>query len=540
MAYNPVPTTFYDAGVTTSRDVRLLDANFTYVSGKVLSVKDFGAVGDGVTDDGAAINTALQNCPAGGVVILPGSNTQYYTTVTIVVPPNRTLMGWWGVGSIVTQPAVSILASLSLALVVEVQASGSSQGCVRNLGINRVAGAVPASCIALQDDGTNYPSYENLYIMRHAVGLKLNGTVGANIDSVITSQITDKHWLLNNTVQLNAIRCSAGRNGGLDVSCNAYLSIQGASDTLRFTQCQYNQTAGSVTAGISFDNYSSPNGIIQFNQCHFELCTKIVTKSGTTATIQRLGFDQCTINPSGGGPAFHDLSAGVLTQFTLSNSPFIRASLTLDTISQFAVHHNNFVLGNVTITAGEGSFDNNNGSGLTLTINGTATDISANNNTGFTVATTATGKASVYGSSGATKSWTPTLAGTATAGTNTYAASTQGYAIRIGNLVFLHNCRVTLTALDGALAGNVYIGGLPWTPAAATGGAITGGITITAWDNITLTAGYTQLHAGIVSGTNQLLLLQSGSGAAVAAATIPAASLTNTTSILFSGVYLAA
>ncbi|MGX1514996.1 right-handed parallel beta-helix repeat-containing protein [Streptomyces collinus] len=56
-----------------------------------LNVKAFGAVGDNVTDDTAAIQSALNNCVMGGVVYLPVGG--YRTSAPLTIPPGVTLMG---------------------------------------------------------------------------------------------------------------------------------------------------------------------------------------------------------------------------------------------------------------------------------------------------------------------------------------------------------------------------------------------------------------------------------------------------------------
>lgn len=56
-----------------------------------LNVRDYGAQGDNVTDDTAAIQAALAACPMGGIVYLPAG--AYRTSAPLTIPPAVTLMG---------------------------------------------------------------------------------------------------------------------------------------------------------------------------------------------------------------------------------------------------------------------------------------------------------------------------------------------------------------------------------------------------------------------------------------------------------------
>ncbi|MET8826516.1 glycosyl hydrolase family 28-related protein [Streptomyces sp. NPDC004610] len=56
-----------------------------------LNVRDFGAAGDNVTDDTAAIQAALAACPMGGIVYLPVG--AYRTSAPLTIPPAVTLQG---------------------------------------------------------------------------------------------------------------------------------------------------------------------------------------------------------------------------------------------------------------------------------------------------------------------------------------------------------------------------------------------------------------------------------------------------------------
>ncbi|MGA5489555.1 glycosyl hydrolase family 28-related protein [Streptomyces pseudogriseolus] len=56
-----------------------------------LNVRDFGAVGDNLTDDTAAIQAALAAAPMGGIVYLPAG--AYRTSAPLTIPPAVTLQG---------------------------------------------------------------------------------------------------------------------------------------------------------------------------------------------------------------------------------------------------------------------------------------------------------------------------------------------------------------------------------------------------------------------------------------------------------------
>lgn len=55
----------------------------------MVDVKDYGAVGDGVNDDTAAINSAISNCESGDVLYFPPTSSFYKITNTITVPSGR-------------------------------------------------------------------------------------------------------------------------------------------------------------------------------------------------------------------------------------------------------------------------------------------------------------------------------------------------------------------------------------------------------------------------------------------------------------------
>jgi len=101
--------------------------------------------------------------------------------------------------------------------------------------------------------------------------------------------------------------------------------------------------------------------------------------------------------------------------------------------------------------------------------------------------------------------WTPAFAGGTTPGAPTYTART-GYYTRIGNRVTV-DFRVVINAIDGAAAGNFRITGLPF--AALTDGNMTWGGFVSA-ANIITHAAFSQFALGIPTGATYADLYEFG------------------------------
>lgn len=127
--------------------------------------------------------------------------------------------------------------------------------------------------------------------------------------------------------------------------------------------------------------------------------------------------------------------------------------------------------------------------------------------------------------------FTPTFAGTSTAGTFTYSLQEGAYT-RIGNTVFFI-LRVGISAISVAPTGNMIIAGLPLTASASAPPAPT---TLAFMNQIDYPAGAVELTARIGQGENFIRLAYSQDNGSNQS--YPAASFTNASaSLSASGLY---
>ncbi|MHB8842718.1 MAG: glycosyl hydrolase family 28-related protein, partial [Candidatus Aquicultor sp.] len=126
--------------------------------GQVFNVKAYGAKGDGVTDDAAAINAAITAATAvGGIVFLP-PGTYYITSAILNVNAPCNIVG-------ANRESTIIMVNNGLGGIGingTGHGSGTADHCtVSDLTIDTATHAVNGACIAIQ---ANYTTLRNLII----------------------------------------------------------------------------------------------------------------------------------------------------------------------------------------------------------------------------------------------------------------------------------------------------------------------------------------------------------------------------------------
>lgn len=159
---------------------------------------------------------------------------------------------------------------------------------------------------------------------------------------------------------------------------------------------------------------------------------------------------------------------------------------------------------------------------LNLTVKETSTNLGTHS------ADTVTDSDGAHGLKIETGTFTPALKGATTAGTNTYTAQ-AGFYQKIGSLAHC-DMIITLSAKDVAMAGNVYIDGLPF--AFKNTANLMPSISIGEMENITFDAGITGLNGVGVLNTSTIIIMQLGS--AKGYVRLPAANIANNTTIMVS------
>lgn len=127
-------------------------------------------------------------------------------------------------------------------------------------------------------------------------------------------------------------------------------------------------------------------------------------------------------------------------------------------------------------------------------------------------------------------SWTPAMAGSSTAGTQTYGYRSGTY-IKTGRAVAFEGA-LLMSAKDGTTSGDLRITGLPFTAAA---GPVAFSVAIGQHQQFALSAGYTQVTAAIQGDKNYIELKECGDSSN--STNLTDAALAATSSVWVSGVY---
>ena len=297
-------------------------------TGAIANVLDFGAVGDGITDDTAAIQAAI-NSSANSIYIPEGD----YVITGITIPSATTITG--DGGGITAYTSRLIYAGSGVA----VDLSGTSgtptrKSVLRDFKIDCTGAATAAvkltsarehtlERVGVHDNGTaakgfylegqvNFGVYINTFTQCEAVGF----THGLYVDGDITNSGT----LRANSNAFDRCRFDSNTTGVLVRGC----------DTVDFygTHCETN------TTGVVVEGYSDGSSAIRVNYFGGYL-------ENTTADI-----DSTDASPGGnGGIRFYGTRFIAVAAGSILNSDVTRGQLRVDTVFELTI-----ASGEVTIT----------------------------------------------------------------------------------------------------------------------------------------------------------------------------------------------
>jgi hypothetical protein len=218
--------------------VRRVNANFTELYGRTVSVKDYGAVGDGVTDDWAAIRAALDS--GAGSLYFPAGT--YYLTKCLNLKKTVTLFGESGFQS-GSSPSILKYADTCVGIIVHrhntnaddfgynnvklaVSTTAADGSVIRHLSIQRGTGADTTR------DGITHGI--RMRARAHVDHCYVSGFAGNGIHIYATSGGTDEsegnanNWGVSNT------RIQNNNHGmfvdGTDVNAGLALHVDSSSN----------------------------------------------------------------------------------------------------------------------------------------------------------------------------------------------------------------------------------------------------------------------------------------------------------------------
>jgi hypothetical protein len=183
-----------------------LNDNFSELYGRTnVSVKDFGAIGDGVADDTAAIQAAINavGVSGGGVVFLPRGD--YRTTSALNVSQNFVTLCGEGMGATVLVPSVAG----QTGVVFQKSGGGTIEYCgISNLDI--APSVAILDCVQVID---------HFWFTSERVRMPGNFTTGFNLYKGATAYLAFLHNVFTNT---GAVGVRIGQSGTGDIQ-NVFL-----------------------------------------------------------------------------------------------------------------------------------------------------------------------------------------------------------------------------------------------------------------------------------------------------------------------------
>jgi len=290
----------------------LTKAHNRMIEGSAVNVKDFGAVGDGVTDDTAAIQAAVDAAYlTHSAVYFPAG--EYYVTSSIELRSETNISdsyGTWLIGS----GLGSKISGASGITVIKGYASGPSDGSMFDfcgLVDLMIGSSNPSSKAAV---GFDISEMTRLFV-QNVVFKELD----YGIKQTVAASPTDQCW------SNSFFRC-------IFQSCDEWAVYIENSYDIKFVNCMFEASA-SDGGGISLTDNTTLNNIEYRNfrimNCTFQNLYKSAIEGGAglSLNIENCYFEDCALGGSGNGWSYEiDLTKGNRDTSGFVDSALIRGN----------------------------------------------------------------------------------------------------------------------------------------------------------------------------------------------------------------------
>jgi hypothetical protein len=285
-----------------------------------VTVEDFGAVGDGVTDDYPAFLAALVS---GAPLVRAGAKT-YRMTSGITIPAGVELRGAAMLpgsgGGLSTVLTFASNVAVCVDLNGSIAGTGGGTGAFRLASVTRT-GTPPAGSIGVRVRGMWNSILEDIYSYNHAENYHWMGHGGSSDNTlsnglactasrIYSSGATENHFVVDSWAELRVTGGRAGVIGSLDQVCTSFIKITSPTggsggagpNTIIFENYQFNQGVAGPSNWVNFVNNLAAAGnqtLFQFTNCHVENITGAYLASDAASNfLTKLTCTGVTFNTS--------------------------------------------------------------------------------------------------------------------------------------------------------------------------------------------------------------------------------------------------
>ena len=252
----------------------------------------YGARGDGVADDSAAINAAAAAAAGGRLTF---SARTYRAASTITIPDNVDVEGVYSSNGSVSTGTV-IQCDLAVSPCVKVGNAANGAGVFNGVSVTRAAGSIPSTAVGIQFNGTANEIFSNSTIFRHGISIR-RSPAGPGIylfaHHVTTCEAAAYHLEVKSFPGVYFSDSTFGCNGGFDVNSVAYVHFTGnwdnAKGTVHFSNVQFNQGQNAAGCGFAFDNFAGSVKTfydLEVTGGHIETHTHLFCSDSSVAGLQ--------------------------------------------------------------------------------------------------------------------------------------------------------------------------------------------------------------------------------------------------------------